>query len=164
MSYVDTSLIVAALDPLDPRRGRAREVLDGERDKVVSELVLVELASVLSRRGDLVSSIASKLGLSREETVIAVILYLLKRFNLRYRSVEGRARLTPLGRLCRPVAIAMELSPALGLKTLDLLHVAYAKLMREEGEPMQKLITADEDFEKVREKLREITGIDPQVV
>ena len=28
MSYVDTSVIVAALDPLDPRSGRARKPLE----------------------------------------------------------------------------------------------------------------------------------------
>ncbi len=65
MSYIDTSVIVAALDPLDPRQNSARETLEKEEYKIVSELVIAELASVLSRREELVSSIADQLGLSR---------------------------------------------------------------------------------------------------
>jgi predicted nucleic acid-binding protein len=50
MSYVDTSIIVAALDYLDPRRELALEILEKKEDKKISELVLVELVSILSRR------------------------------------------------------------------------------------------------------------------
>lgn len=45
MIYVDTSVIVAALDPMDPRRDEARKTLETHEDKVVSELVVTELAS-----------------------------------------------------------------------------------------------------------------------
>ena len=164
MSYVDTSVIVAALDPLDPRRGRARNLLEEEGYKVVSELVLAELASVVARREELVSSIASELGLRREEAVVTILLYILKRFNLRYRGVHGSTRLPLLGRVCRPVATAMKLSPLLRLRTLDLLHVAYAKLIKDDGEPIQKLVTADKDFEKAREELKEEIGMNLHVI
>ncbi|MEM3520711.1 MAG: PIN domain-containing protein, partial [Thermoproteota archaeon] len=50
MSYVDTSIIVAALDPEDPLQKSASMILKNEEDKIVSELVLLELTSVLSRR------------------------------------------------------------------------------------------------------------------
>jgi predicted nucleic acid-binding protein len=43
MSHVDTSVIIAALDGLDPRRTSALEALEEGEDKKVSEL-----ASVLS--------------------------------------------------------------------------------------------------------------------
>jgi predicted nucleic acid-binding protein len=62
--YVDTSAIVAALDPSDSRMRRARGLLEHAEDKVVSELVIVELASVLSRRRSLLASIAGRLGVS----------------------------------------------------------------------------------------------------
>jgi predicted nucleic acid-binding protein len=75
LSYIDTSVIVAALDSSDPRWRRARKVLESYGEKVVSELVVAELASVLSRRADLLSDIADEVGLSVDETVIAVILY-----------------------------------------------------------------------------------------
>jgi predicted nucleic acid-binding protein len=59
MSYVDTSIIVAALDKLDPRQRLAREVLEMEGDKRISELVLAELASPPSLEGFIESSTRS---------------------------------------------------------------------------------------------------------
>lgn len=164
MSYVDTSIIVASLDPLDPRSRKARRILEEEKGKVVSELVLAELASVVARREELVSSIAGKLGLSAEEAVVAILLYIIRRFNLRYRSVEGHARLPLLGRIYKPIATAIELSRVLRLKALDLLHVAYAKTLKDSGEQIQKLLTADRDFEKAREYLRREIGIDLYII
>jgi len=95
---------------------------------------------------------------------VAILLYLLKRFNLRYRSTQGYTRLPLVGRVHRPIATAIELSPLLALRTLDLLHAAYAKLIKEEGEPIQRLVTADRGFEKAREKLRETAGIDLHII
>lgn len=48
MSYVDTGIIVVALDPEDQLQ-TAKMILEDEEDKIVSELVLMELDSVLSR-------------------------------------------------------------------------------------------------------------------
>ncbi len=73
MSYVDTSIIVAALDTKDPRWKMARRVLEREEYKVVSELAIAELVSVVSRREELLEDIASKLGLTRETALIARI-------------------------------------------------------------------------------------------
>lgn len=50
MIHVDTSVIVAALDPADPRREEARKALELYDNKVVSELVIAELASVLAKQ------------------------------------------------------------------------------------------------------------------
>jgi len=160
MSYVDTSAIVAALDLQDPRHREVRNLLEKEKDKVVSELVLAELASMVVRREEVISEIANKLGLSKEEAVITMLLYILKRFNLRYKSVEDHARLPHIGRIYKPIAVAIELSQQTKLKTLDLLHIAYIKLMKDEGEPIRKLVTVDSDFLKAREMLREEMGID----
>ena len=63
MSYVDTSVIVAALDQLDPRHQQARALLEKDEYK----LVIAELASVLPRRREIVSGIAKELGLSPGE-------------------------------------------------------------------------------------------------
>lgn len=56
-------------------------------------LVVTELASVISRRREVVGGIACKLDLNEEEAVLAVLLYILKRFDLRHRSVQGHARI-----------------------------------------------------------------------
>jgi len=164
MSYIDTSIIVVALDPTDPRRQHAIAILEKEEHKIISELVLAELASVLSRREELISDLASKLGLSKELTIIAILLYILKRFNLRYRAPTVRAKALPFGKMYTPIAIATELSTTLKLKTLDLLHVAYVKLLKEENEPIHTLITADKDFKSVEKELRDIVGIEVSLI
>ncbi len=59
-----------------------------------------------------------------------------------------------------PITLATELSAALRLKTLDLLHVTYMKLLKEEGEPINTLVTADSDFRKVKNVLRDTMGVE----
>jgi len=159
MSYIDTSIIIAALDPTDSRMHQARRVLEEVRDKIISELVLVELTSVLSRRRELISNLAKKLGLSEDLLIMAVLLYIIKRFNLTYKAVRYRVATLPLGRVYMPLAVAMKLSTQLKLKTLDLLHAAYIKLLKDEGEPIHTLVTADSDFEGVKRQLGQILGV-----
>ncbi len=53
MIYVDTSTIVAALDSQDPRHNRAKELLEETENKIVSEIVLAELAVLSRGDGDL---------------------------------------------------------------------------------------------------------------
>ena len=64
---IDTSVILAALDPLDPKQKPAREILERNEDKAISELVILELASVLTRR-EISRKLKRKLGL-REELI-----------------------------------------------------------------------------------------------
>ena len=143
MSYIDTSVIVAALDSMDPRQKEALELLNEERDKIVSEIVLAELARIIARRDDITSEIARKLDLSIEEPVFATILYILRRFNLKYRNIEGEIRLPLLGKVHKHTATAIESASRVKLKTLDILHVSYVKLLKEEGEHIERLITAE---------------------
>ncbi len=114
MSYVDTSVIVAALDQLDPSRQQARALLEKGEYKVVSEPVIAELASVLSRRHGIVSDMAKELGLSPGEAIIALLIYVLRRFSLRYKSIEEYARFPSIGRMHRAVLTAATLAPVLG--------------------------------------------------
>ncbi len=162
--YVDTSVIIAALDPLDYRQRLARQSLERDEVKIVSELVLAELASALSRREKLVRDMARRLNLDEGLTVMAVILYLMKKFRLRYRGLKYGKALTPYGMVYKPIATALELAPTLRLKTLDLLHIAYAKLLKEEGEPIHALVTADKEFERAKKHLRDITGIELHLI
>lgn len=74
MSYIDTSVIVAALDTEDPRHRDAWKVLSRGEDKIVSEMVLAELASVIARHREIFSILRDKLELSREEAIIAILL------------------------------------------------------------------------------------------
>ncbi|RLG44830.1 MAG: hypothetical protein DRN90_08395 [Thermoproteota archaeon] len=96
MSYIDTSVIVAALDPSDRRRDQARRVLEGREDKFISELVLAELSSVLARREEL-KELASELGIREDLVLPAILIYLIKRFGLTYMKVNGLVRLPAIG-------------------------------------------------------------------
>ncbi len=164
MSYIDTSIIVAALDHQDPRQRQARKLLETGEDNVVSELVIAELASVISRREELVKSMAAKLGLPRELTLTALLIYILRRFKLNYRAVEGRAKTPLLGKMHTPMATAIELAPKLRLRTLDLLHAAYVKTLKDAGEPIHTILTADTEFEKTSKQLKETVGVKPHIV
>ena len=59
----------------------------------------------------------------------------------------------------RPVTIGIELSHEVGLKTLDLLHIAYVKALKDQGEKLEKLITADMEFKKAEKQLIKIVRI-----
>ncbi len=163
MIYVDTSVIVAALDPQDPRHEVAKELLEKFENKVVSEVVLAELASVITRRWRIVKDIAKRLELSREEAAVTILIYILNRFGLKFKQVNGLARLPLIGNVHVPVASAIGLSSKARLKTLDLLHIAYAKAMIEEGEPIEELLTADTDFGRARELLEEM-GLELRII
>ncbi|MBO3801063.1 MAG: PIN domain-containing protein [Candidatus Brockarchaeota archaeon] len=151
MSYVDTSIIVAALDPEDPLQKSASMILKNEEDKIVSELVLLELASVLSRRISL-TEFKEKLKVREELVVPTLLLYLLKRFGLKYEKVDGRAKVPKFDSVYFPIATAITISRRLRLKTLDLLHIAYIRLLKERGRALNTLITADEDFNNISDE------------
>jgi len=153
MSYVDTSIIVAALDKLDPRQRLAQEVLEMEGDKRVSELVLAELASTLSKREGVLLELSEKVKVRKELTIPAVLLYILRRFKLSYRRVNGYRRVFMIGNLYSPFATAIDISSKFKLKTLDLLHLAYLKTLKEQGEEIDEIITADYDFEREKEAI-----------
>jgi predicted nucleic acid-binding protein len=161
--YVDTSAIVAALDTSDPRMKKAREFLERWEDKIVSELVIVELASVLSRRHDLLASMAERLGVSESLAFTALILYILKRFNLRYIPVKGFSR-TLFGRFYTPIAYAVALAERLKLKTLDLLHLAYIRALKVQGIPIKTILTADADFKSREKHIEEMLGVTVELI
>jgi len=156
MSYIDTSTIVAALDPEDPRYHRTRKILEEEEYKVISELALAELANVISRREELVANIASKLGLTRELAVITIILYITRKFKLNYGSTREFSKTPPLGETYAPIAEAIKLSSKLKLKTLNTLHIAYVKILKNKGQPIRKIITVDKNFKKSKNQIENI--------
>lgn len=163
MSYVDTSVIVSALDRLDPRQKIAREILEKEVDKKISELVLVELASILSRREGVLSDLSKRMKVREELVLPAAVLYIMKRFKLSYERVDGYKRAV-VGNIYFPFGIALELSSELKLKTLDLLHLAYIRALTEQGEEINTLLTLDEDFEKEKERIERELNVKVKVL
>ena len=64
---MDTSIIIAALDPRDPRRKKALKILGDSKPKIISELTIVELASVLARRREVIAALANRLSITLPE-------------------------------------------------------------------------------------------------
>lgn len=155
MSYIDTSIIIAALDKLDPRQGLAQEVLEKEENKKISELVLAELASILSRREKVLLEISRRINVKKELIITVAILYIMRRFKLNYRRVDGHKRIFVVGNLYSPLATAIDISSKFKLKTLDLLHLAYVKTLIEQGEEVNELITLDDDFKRERDTIEQ---------
>ncbi|RLG53490.1 MAG: PIN domain nuclease [Thermoproteota archaeon] len=163
MSYIDTSVIVAALDPSDRRRDQARRVLEGREDKFISELVLAELSSVLARREEL-KELASELGIREHLVLPAILIYLIKRFDLTYMKVNGLVGLPAIGELYSPMAFAVIWSTKLKLRTLDLFHLAYVKIMKDEGSPVRSILTADKEFQKAKEIMKKEIGVEVSLI
>jgi len=163
MSYIDTSVIVAALDPSDRRRDRAKMVLEGRGDKFISELVLAELSSVLARREEL-KELASELGIREDLVLPAILIYLIKRFSLIYMKVNGLVRLPAIGELYSPMAFAVTWSTKLKLRTLDMFHLAYVKIMKDEGSSVRSIVTADKEFQKAEEIMKKEIGVEVSLI
>ena len=154
MSYVDTSIIVVALDPFDPRQKLALEALEERGDKEISELVLAELASILSRRRNVLCEALRKIGVRERTSGTSSPSIYSERFKLKYRRVNCQGRVSPIGDFYLPFATAIELSSRFKLKTLDLLHLAYIKTLIAQGEEICELITIDEDFKREEENIK----------
>jgi len=163
VNYIDTSVIVAALDPTDPRQKSAKMILREEREKAISELVLAELSSVLARE-ELLLELKEKLDLREELIVPTALLYLIKRFELWYGRVNGYTKIPVLGELYSPISIAINLSANIKLKTLDLLHVAYAKLLKDKGKAIDTLITVDEEFKSAERIIKDLLDMKVQIL
>ena len=98
--------IVSYIDELDANHSRAEELFRIlGRDRVVSQLTLVELASVYSRAG--------------LEKPLSLGYYSVKRVGARIIDVDFNKVLIE----------ALRLAPVLGLRSLDLLHITACKLI-----------------------------------
>ena len=118
-------------------------------DKAVSELVLVELASILSIYESPRSELAGKN--THQRLITNTHHHSVHTQEIQAKASQGRwtAQTTVSRRAKQAMSIALSLSPKIKLKTLDLLHVAYACLIRIDGRKLEKIITADRDFESV---------------
>jgi predicted nucleic acid-binding protein len=130
------------------------ELLEKLGEKRVSEIVLAELVSIVSRRRNVLHKTLRRIGVREELLVPVVLLYVLKRFGLEYRIIDGRKNIYPLGDFYLPLALAIELSSKVRPKTLDLLHLAYIAALEEQGEEIHELVTVDDDFKGEEEAIK----------
>ncbi|MBO3833010.1 MAG: PIN domain-containing protein [Candidatus Brockarchaeota archaeon] len=163
-TYIDTSILVSALDPSDDLHIPARACLDEVAQGVITELVVTEFFNVVLRREDLSSQLEALVPESKElspyEKTLSLLLYLLKRFKLTYFEVRMSKRSLAFGRIYAPLAQTLRLSQILRMKTLDVMHVAYAYLVNKQTPKFLEFIaTEDEDFHKNEKQIEEVTGL-----
>jgi len=107
MIYIDTNVVIAFIDELDPNHTKAIKLLENLKDdKVVSGLTLTELASVYSR--------------ANLDEPLALAIYSVKRINAEIIDVDFNEVLMN----------TFKLAPLLKLKTLDLLHITTCKIIK----------------------------------
>src|SRR5487761_573495 len=83
MNYVDTSLAIAAMDTsMRPRSREATTLLASTREKVVSELFLVELAASISRKSKLISAVSVE-GTQPSTVLLAYLVYLMSKYGVK---------------------------------------------------------------------------------
>ena len=145
MKYIDTSVIVSALDPADPSTISSVEVLQ-KPGKVVSELVITELSSVLPRNKNFVT-LMDELSGDRASSLYAVILFIIQTFDLLFLPVQQTQVEMPIGHYSNIMSFTVELSRDIPMRTLDLLHLSYVHAIMESTKADIELITRDREFE-----------------
>lgn len=158
MNYIDTSLVIAAMD--SSTRSRSREavaLLARTREKVVSELFLVELAAAISRNPDLISAVSVE-DAQPATILLSYLVYLLSKYNLKLLPPSDEQVTTPFGRVNAEAGSCLALATDLKLRSLDLLHIAHLISLKNRGFGIESLLTSDSDFSKA-ERLLEDNGV-----
>ena len=134
MIYIDTNVIVSFINDSDSLHGAAKQLLDliGE-ERVVSQLVMVELYSVFSR----------VLGINGAE-LDALVEYSLVKTNTRLKHVDCE----------RVVSNAINYAGLLRLRALDLMHVIAARVLGARG-----IASFDNDIARKKQVIRRVLGL-----
>ena len=142
--------------PKDPLYSIANKFFRSEYDFVISPITLVELYSVLSRIKPFLK-LREELKDANMDTIVAFILYDL---HLEIVAKSFMPRLQILSRKFRvplEYRLAIRLSEEFQLKTLDLLHIAYAYMLRK---TIDYFVTGDEDILNVRDHIKQYLGLE----
>jgi len=127
--YIDSNVILSYVDERGPNHVRVLTMqLDGER--VVSQLTLLELASIYARAGF--------------EKPVPLAMYSIKRFGASL--VEADLNVV--------VREGLRYVPTLRLETLDLLHIATAKMVG-----AKSIATLDKDMVRKTDLIKNTVGI-----
>lgn len=167
--YVDTSVIISAYKPNEEAYDSSLRVarLD-DVWKVGSFALVAELIAVVSRlynssQVTLPSSVQEILSkLPETARPYALVDAMIADWSISFPSVGFEAVQLNLGgvKLVVPevVAKACSIAPLLLLKTLDLMHIAGAKLIKDSYHDLKYLVTLDRDILKNSDKIRGVTG------
>ena len=155
--YVDTNIIIARYKPEDSLHKYSQKIFQlSETNLYISPLTLLELHSVLSRvKNELIVPFVEE---PLTETIIALIIkdcglkVVSKSYTVRKSIYEYKFR-API-----EYYLAMKFSDRLKRRTLDLLHLAYIWLLREEYN-IGVFVTGDEEIIDEAEVINKVLKI-----
>jgi predicted nucleic acid-binding protein len=164
MAYVDTNVILAKYVPTDKLSRRATAFLDQSRNrKIVSPVSVIELAAVISRIDSKMQAPQELLQEPPKRRVRTLVEYMIRDSGFFLASVPAQARIKVAGVvLSVPIEYhsCIRLAHALKLKTLDLLHLAYADGLRKWGHDIDTFATFDVDMLERSSAIHDELGIE----
>lgn len=171
-AYIDTSVLISAYKPSEISHEASLSVAKLNKvTKVGSYLLIVELFSVISRLYKAsqiglpasVDETLSKLPLS--ERTYALVNAIILDWNLSCPNLGFEAKQLKLKdfNLLMPEALleACMITSLVGLKTLDLMHIACAKIINEEVRDLNYFVTLDQDILNCRDKIKKVAEFEP---
>jgi predicted nucleic acid-binding protein len=174
VTYLDTSVIIARYMPADPAFNKVERLFRASTEaRYISEISVLELHCVFSRliRGGMLSAplgISSFADLETKEKVKVAVEHAIRTWRLTVATPERTYARYPLSRQTietqHELFEAMRTAPALGLKTLDMLHLTYAKTIRETVPDLETFTTLDGDIISRRNEIEselDITIVSP---
>lgn len=171
-AYIDTSAIISAYKP-DERSYRAslRIASLNSITKVGSFILMTELFSVTSRlykTSQIKVSASVEKALSKlpaEERIYALVNTIVLDWNLQCPSIGLEVKEMRLKSLALSMPEAMLeaciIAPLVNLKTLDTIHIACAKIIREAAQDLEYFVTLDQDILNNREEIEKLTALQP---
>ncbi len=173
-TYLDTSVIIARYMPADPAFKKVQMLFRASAEaRYISEISVLELHCVFSRliRAGVLSvhlGLSSFADLEMKEKVRVAVEHAIRTWRLTVTTPERTYAKFPLSRQTietqHELFEAIRTAPALGLKTLDILHLTYAKTMREAVPDLKTFTTLDEDIVSRRNEIEnelDITVVSP---
>jgi predicted nucleic acid-binding protein len=173
-TYLDTSVIIARYIPADPAFNKVERLFRASTEaRYISEISVLELHCVFSRliRGGMLSAplgISSFADLETKEKVKVAVEHAIRTWRLTVATPERTYARFPLSRQTietqHELFEAIRTAPALGLKTLDTLHLTYAKTIRETVPDLETFTTLDGDIISRRNEIEselDITVVSP---
>lgn len=168
-SYVDTSVIVARYVPSDPSFNAVERFFRRSSEtKYVSEVSILELHCVFSRliKAGLLSTLGEIRGfddLTVEEKVRVVVEHAIRTGRLNVAVPERTFAKFPLSKQTLEIEHALfeaiRVSPRLGLKALDTLHLSYARAIKELAPDLETFTTLNKEITSRREEIEIELGI-----
>ena len=175
-TYLDTSVIVARYVPADPAFNKVERLFRTSREsRYISEISVLELHCVFSRliRGGMLSAhigLSSFADLETNEKVGVAVEHAIRTWRLTVATPERTYVRFPLSRQTieteHELFEAIRTAPTLGLKTLDMLHLTYAKTIRESVPDLKTFTTLDGEMLSRRKEIEnelDVTVVSPML-